>query len=44
MTFQAWSYEAIMSLPEDVRKRFVSRCEEHHERIEDEINSSRRGQ
>ena len=43
MTIQGWSYSEIMAMPEDVRARYVQRCEEHQERIQDDIEAAKRG-
>ena len=41
MTIQGWDYSEVMALPEDVRIRFVEKCEEHQEKMEEELDKGR---
>ena len=42
MTLKGWSYTEIMNMPESERVKWALKCNEHHERMEEEAENAKR--
>ena len=41
MTIQGWGYWDVMKMPEMDRKSWAERCEEHQDKIQEEVNAAK---